>query len=334
MTGLKNKAVLESQNAGNGVSPKTANTRKERSDMKTYDLVIIGAGPAGMTAAIYANRAQMNFALLEKGFPGGQMLNTYEIENYTGFSSISGMDLSQKMQEHLQYLGGSVEMADIQSLSLTADGLKEIRTETESYLAKNVIVATGATPRKLGVRGEEEFSGRGVSYCATCDGAFYKGLTALVIGGGDVAVEDAIYLSRVCKKVYLAHRRDELRAVKNLQTKLMSIPNIEVLWFTEAEEILGDSKVQAIRLRQNQTGEISELAVDGVFIAVGSIPNTAFLGDIVTKDEQGCIVADQKCESDVEGIFAVGDLRSGSVRQILAACGDAVVAIMEIDKRL
>lgn len=301
---------------------------------KIYDVVIIGAGPGGMTAGIYASRAQLDYVLLEKSFAGGQMIKTYDIENYTGYNSISGMDLSQKMSEHLEYLGGKITTADVQTIKVGADNIKEVVTDSGSYFTKNVVVATGATQRQLGVPGEEEFSGRGVSYCATCDGAFYKGMTTIVIGGGDVAVEDAIYLARVCKKVYIAHRRDEFRAVKNLQTKLFALPNVEVLWFTEAQEIKGENFVTSISLIQNQTKETFDLDVDGVFIAVGSTPNTEFLGDLVEKDAQGSIVTNEKCQTSVEGIYAVGDIRSGSVRQIMAACSDAVVAIMEIDKHV
>lgn len=301
---------------------------------KIHDIVIIGAGPAGLTGGIYASRAQLDYILLEKTFAGGQMLKTYDIENYTGYNSISGLDLAQKMQEHLAYLGGQITNADVEAVKVREDGIKEVVTDSGIYLTQNVVVATGATQRNLGVPGEEEFSGRGVSYCATCDGAFYKDLTTIVIGGGDVAVEDAIYLSRICKKVYIAHRRDEFRAVKNLQTKLFAIPNIEVLWFTEAEEIKGENFVTSISLIQNQTKEKTELAVDGVFIAVGSTPNTQFLGDLVEKDAQGSIITNEKCQTSVEGIYAAGDIRSNSVRQIMAACSDAIVSVMEIDKHI
>lgn len=299
-----------------------------------YDVVIIGAGPAGMTAGIYASRAQFKYVVLERAFAGGQIINTYEVENYTGYSSISGMELAQKMQEHLQYLGGSITTGEVTEIKVLEDGTKEVVTTDGSYLAKNVLLASGANSRKLGIRGEQEFSGRGVSYCATCDGAFYKDRTTIVIGGGDVAVEDAIYLSRMCKKVYIAHRRDEFRAVKNLQSKLMALPNVEILWFTEAEEIVGKDFVESIRLFNNQTGEKRELEVDGVFVAVGTVPNTGFVGDVVAKDSQGNIITNDKCQTDVEGIYAAGDLRSGSVRQIMAACSDAVVAIKEMDKTI
>lgn len=302
---------------------------------KIYDVVIIGAGPAGITAGIYAGRAELSYAVLEKGFAGGQIINTYDIENYTGYSSISGFELASKMQEHLQYLGGSIVSAEVKEVKVLEDGTKEVVTDGESLLAKNVIVATGATARKLGVPGEEEFSGRGVSYCATCDGAFYKDKVTMVVGGGDVAVEDAIYLARMCKKVYVAHRRDELRAIKNLQTKLFSQLNVEMLWYTELEEIKGsDGFVNSVQVVNNQTKETSEVKVDGVFIAIGSIPNTAFLGDLLEKDETGCIVTDAKCRTNVEGIYAVGDLRSGAVRQIIVACADGVVALKEIDKSI
>lgn len=301
---------------------------------KIYDVVIIGGGPGGMTAGIYASRAQLDYVLLEKSFAGGQMTKTYDIENYTGYNSISGIDLAQKMQAHLEYLGGKITFADVIEIKIGADNIKEVVTDSGSYFTKNIVVATGATQKKLGIPGEEEFAGRGLSYCATCDGAFYKELKAIVVGGGDVAVEDAIYLSRICKKVYIAHRRDEFRAVKNLQTKLFAIPNIEVLWFTEAQEIKGENFVTSISLIQNQTKETFELEVDGVFIAVGSTPNTEFLGDLVEKDSQGAIMTNDKCQSSVEGIYAIGDIRNGSVRQIMAACSDGVVAIMDIDKRV
>lgn len=301
---------------------------------KIYDLIIIGAGPAGMTAGIYASRAQLDYLVLEKGFPGGQIINTYEVENYTGYSSISGFDLAQKMHEHLQYLGGSITSGEVKQVKLAENGIKEVVTDSGSLFTKTVIVATGATPRQLGVEGEAEFCGKGVSYCATCDGAFYRDKTTMVIGGGDVAVEDAIYLARVCKKVYIAHRRDEFRAVKNLQTKLMEMPNVEVLWFTEAQAIKGDDFVHSITVFNNQTGEKREIEVDGVFIAVGSTSNSDFMGDLVAKDSQGSLVANAQCETSVEGIYVTGDLRSGSVRQIMTACGDAVVALMNIDKQI
>ncbi len=299
---------------------------------KSYDLIIIGAGPAGITAAIYATRAQLNYILLERAFPGGQIINTYEVENYAGYSSISGFDLAQKMQEHLNYLGGSITTGEVRQLRLAEDGWKELETDLGLLRAKKVIIATGATARVLNVEGEAKYSGRGVSYCATCDGAFYRDKTALVVGGGDVAVEDAIYLSRVCKKVYIAHRRDEFRAVKNLQTRLFQQPNIEVLWFTELKQIKGEDFVRSVMIYQNQMGETRELEVDGVFIAVGNDPNTGFLGDLLEKDERGAIITDRSCRTSVPGIYAAGDLRSGSVRQIMAACADAVTAVMDLDK--
>ncbi len=301
---------------------------------KIYDVVIIGAGPAGITAGIYATRAQLDYVLLEKAFPGGQIINTYEVENYAGYSSISGFDLAQKMQEHLQYLGGQITIGAVREIRLTADNCKEVVTDSGVLLTRNIIVATGAAPRLLGKPGEAEFAGRGVSYCATCDGAFYRDKTVLVAGGGDVAVEDAIYLARMCRKVYIAHRRDQFRAAKTLQTRLMALPNVEILWFTEIQEIKGGDFVNAVALVHNQTGETQELAVDGVFIAVGTKPNTEFLGDLVEKDAQGAVVTDQHCRTSVLGIYAAGDLRSGSVRQIMAACADAVTAVMDLDKNV
>ena len=309
-----------------------AKAEKEKEMEKIYDVVIIGAGPAGMTAAIYATRAQLEYVLLEKAFAGGQIINTYEVENYTGYSSISGFDLAQKMQEHLQYLGGQITTGEVKEIRLLENGVKEVETDSGVLRTKNVIVATGATPRLLGKPGEKEFVGRGVSYCATCDGAFYRDKTVLVAGGGDVAVEDAIYLARMCRKVYLVHRRDELRAAKTLQSRLLALPNVEVLWFTEVKEITGGDFVSAVTLVQNQTGAERELAVDGVFLAVGTQPQTEFLGNLVEKDAQGAVITDRHCRTNVPGIYAAGDLRSDSVRQIMVACADAVTAVMDLDK--
>ncbi|MDA3845505.1 MAG: thioredoxin-disulfide reductase [Vallitaleaceae bacterium] len=295
------------------------------------DLVIIGAGPAGMTAALYASRAMLNFAIIEKGFPGGQVINTYEVDNYLGIKMTTGMELTNMFLEHINELGVEVKTEDVEEITIDGD-IKTIKTYSGTYQAKTVILATGASWRKLGVEGEARLAGRGVSYCATCDGAFYKGKDVMVVGGGDVAVEDAIYLSRMCKKVTIIHRRDEFRAVKVLQEKLFKVENIEVLWFTELEEILGDEVITGARVINNQTKEVKTIEVDGVFVAVGNIPNTGLLAGKVDTDSSGWIIADENCETSVPGIFAAGDLRVKSLRQIVTASADGAISVFAAEK--
>lgn len=298
---------------------------------EVLDLVIIGAGPAGMTAAIYASRAQLKFVLLEKSFAGGQITNTYEIENYPGVKSTSGFELSTMFREHVEHFGVNIIAEDVENVELNGD-VKKVVTNANIYEAKTIIVATGASWKKIGIPGEEEYSGRGVSYCATCDGAFYRNKKTLVVGGGDVAVEDAIYLSRMCEKVYIIHRRNEFRAVKVLQEKLFEIPNIEVIWDTELDEIIGNDFVEKATIRNNKTDEITTLDVDGVFIAIGSDPNTDFLRDKVAMDKGGYIATGENCMTNVEGVFAAGDLRQKSLRQVITACGDGATAVFGAER--
>lgn len=297
------------------------------------DLVIVGAGPAGMTAAIYASRAQLNFVIIEKSFAGGQITNTYEIENYPGIITSSGFELATQMREHVEHFGTEIIAEDVVDIDVS-DEIKEVVTVANRYRSKTVILATGAAWRELGVQGEDTFAGRGVSYCATCDGAFYRGKKTLVVGGGDVAVEDAIYLARMCDKVTLVHRRDELRAVKVLQEKLFEIENIEILWDTEVEAIEGDQFVEKARLVNNKTNESKVIDVDGVFVAVGSIPNTQVLKGKVDMDQSGYIKTKETCESSVPGVFAVGDLRVKSLRQVITACGDGATAVFAAEKHI
>ncbi len=290
------------------------------------DLIIIGAGPAGLTAGIYASRAQMKFVLLEKAFPGGQIINTYEIENYPGVKMASGFDLAMSFQEHAQHLEVPVRTEDVMDIQL--DGpIKTVTTSEGTYQGKTIIIATGATAGKLGVDGEEAFSGRGVSYCATCDGAFYRNKIALVVGGGDVAVEDAIYLARMCEKVYLVHRRDELRAVKVLQEKLFALDNVEIIWDSGLRKIDGDQFVNGVEIMNYKTNEITVLPVDGVFVAIGSRPNTELLQGKVEMDQKGYIAAGENCMTSVPGVFAAGDLRQKVLRQVITACSDGATAV-------
>ena len=295
------------------------------------DLIIIGAGPAGIAAGIYASRAKLSFVLLEKSFAGGQIVNTYEIENYPGIKATSGFELSTMFREHAEELDVEFRSEEVQEIKLD-DAIKEVVTNSETYQARTVILATGASWRKLGADGEDKFSGMGVSYCATCDGAFYREKVTAVVGGGDVAVEDAIYLSRLCKKVYLIHRRDELRAVKVLQEHLFKIDNIEILWDHEVDSIEGDQAVSAINIHNNKTGESNRLDVDGVFIAVGSTPNSQLVAQQVDLDDKGWIVTNDDCETSVPGVFAAGDLRVKSLRQVLTAASDGAVSVYAAER--
>ncbi len=297
------------------------------------DLIIIGAGPAGMTASIYASRAMLNFIILEKGFPGGQVINTYEVENYPGIKIATGMELSALFSEHVEGLGGKIKTEEVEEIRFE-ENIKVIKTYYGEYKAKTIILATGASWRKLGTKGEAELAGKGVSYCATCDGAFYKGKEVLVVGGGDVAVEDAIYLSRICKKVTIIHRRDEFRAVKVLQEKLFPIKNVDIRYFHELEEVVGKDYVTGVRLINNQTKEVTEIDVDGVFIAVGNTPNTELLADKVKTDKAGWIITDENCETSIAGVFAAGDLRVKALRQIITAAADGATSVFTAEKYL
>lgn len=297
---------------------------------EVYDLVIIGAGPAGVSAAIYANRAMLKFVLLEKAFAGGQIINTYEVDNYPGIQHVSGFELANLFSEHAASLGVEIKTDDV--LEIQSEGeIKKIITSSGTYETKTIILATGANWKKLGVPGEERLTGAGVSYCATCDGAFYRGKKTAIIGGGDVAVEDAIYLARMCEKVYLIHRRNELRAVMFYQDKLFKTPNIEVIWDTEVEEILGVEGVEGVKLINNKTKERSELKVDGVFVAVGTNANSALLKDLV-ETEGDWIITNEECETSVPGIFAAGDVRKKLLRQVITSAADGAIAVFACEK--
>lgn len=293
---------------------------------KIYDLIIVGSGPAGMTAAIYASRAKLETVMVDKGMPGGQVLNTYEVDNYPGIPDTTGPELAMKMQEHAMKFGMNSVFAEVENIDL-GDKIKKVETTSGTYLGKTVVFSTGAQWRELGVKGEEDFKGRGVSYCATCDGAFFRDKTVAVIGGGDVAVEDAIYLARFCKKVYLIHRRDELRAVKVLQDRVKETEKVEIIWDTVLEEIEGTDVVTGAKLLNKKTSEKSHIDVDGVFIAVGTIPNSELLREKVVTDDGGYIVTNEGCETSVPGVYAVGDVRKKLLRQVITAAADGATAV-------
>ncbi|USS88682.1 thioredoxin-disulfide reductase [Fructilactobacillus cliffordii] len=293
---------------------------------KKYDVIVIGAGPAGMTAALYASRAELSVLMLDRGVYGGQMNNTAEIENYTGFKSILGPDLSEKMYESSTQFGVEYAYGEVTRIELAGDQ-KIVHTAEDQFEAPAVIIGSGSEYRKLGVPGEDEYGGRGVSYCAVCDGAFFKNEDVVVVGGGDSAVQEATYLANLAKKVTVVHRRDQLRAQKILQERAFARDNIEFVWNSNVTEILGDGKkVSGVALKNNQTGATSELPTAGVFVYVGILPITEAFKDLGITDEQGWILTNDEMETNVPGIFAVGDVRKKHLRQITTAVGDGGVA--------
>ena len=301
-----------------------------------YDVVIIGAGPAGMGAAVYAVRAGLKTVVLDRSpLSGGQILTTYEVDNYLGLPGLSGGELSDKFREHADRLGVKFMTVNVQAVEEETETAEyRIHTDKMIFQSKAVILATGASHSLLDVPGEKELTGMGVSYCATCDGAFFRKRTVAVVGGGDVAVEDAIFLSKICQKVYLIHRRDQLRAVDSLQKKLFSLENVEVLWDSEVQEIIGTDKVSAISLYHKKSGAQSKLDAVGVFIAVGIVPDTEFCRDLVEMDEKGYVIADETCATSKKGIFAAGDIRKKQMRQIITAVADGANAIGSVQSFL
>lgn len=295
-----------------------------------YDLLIIGAGPAGMGAAVYAARAGLSTAVIDQSpISGGQVLNTYEVDNYLGLMGETGSSLSDKFREHADKLGTEFITDEVQSVENQGDK-KIVHGYEKDYEARALILATGATHSKLGVLGEEELSGMGVSYCATCDGAFFKNRTVAVVGGGDVAVEDAIFLSKICKKVYLIHRRDELRAAKSLQERLFEKENVEILWDSEVTGICGKDAVEKLTIYNKKKQRQDELEVNGIFIAVGVVPNTDLFRELVETDERGYIKAGEDCATSCEGIYAAGDIRLKPMRQIITAVSDGANAVNSV----
>ena len=300
-----------------------------------YDLAILGGGPAGITAAIYASRARLNTIWIDKNFaPGGQITATYEVDNYPGMPGISGMDLGEAFGEHARKLGLEPKREKILSLENISGDIKTIHTKKNEYQARTIILAFGAEHRKLDIPGEDDLGGLGVSYCATCDGAFYKDRTAVVVGGGNAAAEDAVFLSGLCKKVYLVHRRDELRADKAIQEKVFGCENIEMVWENIPLEILGQDEVTGIKIRNVKTGEERELDTDGVFIAVGIVPNTTFVEDQLELDENGYICAGEEGITSAAGVFAAGDIRTKALRQVVTAVSDGANAVASVQKYL
>jgi thioredoxin reductase (NADPH) len=295
-----------------------------------YDLVIIGAGPAGLTAGLYAARARMNVLLLEKAVPGGQIIVTDWIENYPGFpEGISGFDLAEKMKIQAQAMGLTIDTAEVHSLNLTPD-IKEVVLKEKTIKAKTLIIASGASPKKLGI-GEDRYMGKGISFCATCDAPFFRDKTVVAVGGGDTAVQEAIYLTKFVKKVYLVHRRNELRATKILQERAFANDKIEMVWDTVATGVDGFFGIEGIHVKNVKTGEEKTLKANGCFIWVGTLPNTQFLGNAVETDEYGFIRADARMQTSVPGVFAAGDVRDTPLRQVSTAVGDGAIAAVSAE---
>ena len=299
-----------------------------------YDTIIIGSGPAGLSAAIYGERAKLNVLTIEKQpMSGGQILNTYEVDNYPGLPGMGGFDLGTKFRSHADALGAKVVTEGVVSVDFSGE-IKKVVTEQNIYEGKTVIIATGAGHKKLGVPGEEELCGMGVSYCATCDGAFFRGKDTVVVGGGDVALEDALFLARGCRKVYLVHRRDAFRGAKALQERVFATENIEVIWDTEVREICGNGKVASVSLYNKKAEKTTELSVEGVFVAVGIAPNTSLFEGQVAMDEAGYIKAGEDCVTEAAGIFAAGDVRTKPLRQVVTAAADGANAITSVEHYL
>ncbi|MDQ0244688.1 thioredoxin reductase (NADPH) [Bacillus fengqiuensis] len=296
------------------------------SEEKIYDVIIIGAGPAGMTAAVYTSRANLSTLMIERGVPGGQMANTEEVENYPGYDHILGPDLSNKMFEHAKKFGAEYAYGDIKEVVEEGD-YKIVRAGSKEYKAYSVIISTGAEYKKIGVPGEKELGGRGVSYCAVCDGAFFKGKELVVVGGGDSAVEEGVYLTRFATKVTIVHRRDELRAQKILQQRAFDNEKVDFIWNHTVKEINEkDGKVGSVTLVHTETGEEQEFKADGVFIYVGMLPLSKPFVQLGITNENGYIETNERMETKVEGIFAAGDVREKSLRQIVTATGDGSIA--------
>ena len=302
-----------------------------------YEVIVVGAGPAGMTAAMYAGRAMLNTLILERGAPGGELLNTELIEDYPGFESVLGHELATKFESHAKKFGAKFETATVTKVSKRPDGIFEVTTEGgPTYTAASVIITAGGTPIKLNVPGEADYAGKGVSYCAICDGAFFRGHVIAVVGGGDAAVEEADFLTRYAEKVYLIHRRNELRASKILQKRLFENPKIEVIWDSVVERIHGDAQglVDHLELRNVNTGEVSELKATGIFVFIGFRPNTGIIDGHVDHDEMGYLKTDANMETTLKGMFASGDVRAQLTRQVTTAVGDGTTAAIAAEKYL
>jgi len=299
--------------------------------MKVYDMLIVGGGPAGLTAGLYASRSTLDALLFERMVPGGQIVNTEWVEDYPGFGKIRGAELAEKIREHSQSFGLQILQENVKEVYTEGD-LRCVKTENAEYKALTVLVAPGGFPRRLGVPGEAKLNGKGVSYCGICDGAFFKDQRIMVAGGGDSAAEEAHFLTKFGSHVHMVHRRDELRAKRILQERVLKNPKITVIWDTVVTEIKGDTEVRSVLLKNVKTGEITEQETEGVFIFIGFKPNSGVIRDPVELDQDGHIITSRHMETSIKGIFAAGDVRSQIVRQITNSVGDATVAVVAAER--
>ncbi|MBR6754849.1 MAG: thioredoxin-disulfide reductase [Clostridia bacterium] len=294
---------------------------------KIYDIIIIGGGPAGYTSALYASRAGFDTLVIERMSVGGQMALTDIIDNYPGFEEgVDGFTLGMKMQQGAERFGAATEYADVNSIDVS-DRIKKVETSNGVFLAKVIIIATGANPRELGLENEKSLVGRGVHYCAHCDGRFYKDKTVVVVGGGNSAASDALYLSNIAKKVYLVHRRNTLRATKIYHEPLMKCENIEFLWDSAIASIIAENRVSGVEIKNLKTQKTENIDCDGLFVSIGRQPATEFLKGIIDLDEYGYIIADESTKTNISGVFAVGDVRQKALRQVVTAVSDGAVAV-------
>ncbi|WP_308686327.1 thioredoxin-disulfide reductase [Stomatobaculum longum] len=292
-----------------------------------YDMIIIGSGPAGLAAAVYGQRAKLDLIVIEKQMiSGGQIINTLEVDNYPGLPGIGGFELGQKFREHAEKLGTAFVTDEVKEVRINEDGTRTVVGAEADYTAKTVVIASGAEHSLLGVQGEKELTGSGVSYCATCDGNFYRNKVTAVVGGGDVALGDALYLARLCRKVYLIHRRDSFRGAKVLEDKVRAAENIELVLDSTVEEIRGEGQLKSILVKNKKSGAETELAIDGLFIAVGIVPESKSFPFLKT-DERGYVLADETCETNVPGVYAAGDVRKKQLRQVITAVADGANAV-------
>lgn len=299
-----------------------------------YDVIILGSGPAGLSAAVYAQRARFRTLIIEeKPLSGGQILDTYEVDNYPGLPGITGFELGQKFRTHADQFGAEFVNEQVKEIQIQGEK-KRVVTDKADYEARTLILATGARHRKLDIPGEKEFTGMGVSYCATCDGAFFRGKHVAVVGGGDVALEDALFLARTCEKVYLVHRREEFRGARILQERVKEMKNIELVLNYKSAEIRGKQQVSSVLLHHSMEETQKELQVQGVFIAVGVVPNTTVIDGMVAQDEEGYIIAGEDTKTSVPGIFAAGDVRTKQLRQVVTAAADGANAITSVERYL
>ena len=314
------------------IKPKTS-SKKETKEGKIYDAIIIGGGPAGLTAGIYLSRARMDTLLIEKAMPGGQVNLTEIIENYPGFPhGITGPELMQKMEEQAARFGLKIEYGEVAKVKIKEDKVKIVKISNQEYKTLTIILASGAEASKLKVPGEEELRGRGVSYCATCDAPFFKDQKIVVVGGGDTAIEEALYLTKFAREVTIIHRRDRLRATKILQERVFANKKINFAWDSIVTKILGNEKVESILIQNKKTGKEKEILCQGVFVFVGNVPNSKFLNELIKLDQKGYILTDGNMMTSQEGIYACGDVRKKLLRQVVTACGEGATAAFAAQK--